>query len=138
MKQFHFLCAIIFTMSISAHAQHELPSWVGMIDKTDINYYEAVNSFETYWKGKIKPIEEMDIEEIQEMSQKEKDERQAYFSRMSTAEKNEFDLLQYHYKRFKQWKKDVLPFVQEDGRILTLAERLSIWQQQQNEINQHK
>ena len=54
-----------------------------------------------------------------------------YFENLTQTERAEFDILQYHYKRFKQWKKDVLPFVQEDGRILSNEERMAIWEQQQ-------
>ena len=35
-------------------------------------------------------------------------------------------------KRFENWKREVAPFVQEDGRILSLEERAEIWNKQQS------
>jgi hypothetical protein len=32
-------------------------------------------------------------------------------------------------KRFKRWKREVLPFVQEDGRILTADEQIKVWEE---------
>ena len=113
-----------------------LPDWVAMIDNPSTNYHEAIKAFDAYWLGKIKPHEEMDLDE--ELTLQERGERESYFKGLSVAERSRFDLLQYHYKRFKQWKKEVKPYVQEDGRILSQQERIDIWNQQQTESKQQK
>jgi hypothetical protein len=116
----------------------ENPTWIGMMEDPNVNYYEAVKTFNSYWKGKIKPIEEMDIKDMEALTSEEKEIRKTYFQNLTVKERAEFDLLQYHYKRFKQWKKEILPFVQEDGRILTINERIEIWNKQQLEIKNQK
>ena len=45
--------------------------------------------------------------------------------------KNDDETMKYNVKRFERWMKDVKPFVQEDGRILTDEERQKIWEKQQ-------
>lgn len=112
-----------------------LPDWVAMIDNPNTNYYTAIAAFDTYWKDKVKPTEEM---ETGDEAEEEKHELENYLSTLSTTERNEWDRLQYHYKRFLRWKGDVFPFVQSDGRILTEEERLQIWQKQQEEIKNLK
>jgi hypothetical protein len=116
----------------------ENPTWINMMEDSTVNYYEAIKTFNNYWKGKIKPIEEMDIKDMEALTAEEKEIRKNYFQNLSLQERAEFDLLQYHYKRFKQWKKEILPFVQEDGRILTMNERIEIWNKQQLEIKNQK
>ena len=131
MKQpfFFMLTCMIMCLSIHSKAQEkELPSWVAMIDNPKVNYFVAVQTFTDYWKGKIKPIEEMDIKDLEALTAEEKAARKNYFANLSLSQRAVFDILQYHYKRFKQWKKDVLPFVQEDGRILSNEERMAIWE----------
>ncbi len=131
MKQpfFFMLTCMVMCLSIHSNAQEkELPSWVAMIDNPKVNYFVAVQTFTDYWKGKIKPIEEMDIKDLEALTAEEKAARKNYFANLSLSQRAEFDILQYHYKRFKQWKKDVLPFVQEDGRILSNEERMAIWE----------
>ena len=46
------------------------------------------------------------------------------------------ELLSYQAKRFRNWKKEMMPFVQEDGRILSNEERILIWEKQQEEMRQ--
>lgn len=134
MSRFFLLSIVFAVIAFSSQAQSiKLPSWVAMIDNESTNYFEAIKAFDYYWKGKIKPIEEMDLKELNEMSAEEKEERSQYFNSMSVEQRHEYDLLQYHYKRFKQWRKNVFPYVQSDGRILTMVERIAIWEQQQAE-----
>lgn len=128
------ICISLFSFSSLSAQQKNLPSWVAMIDNPNVNYFEALKTFNEFWKGKIKPIEEMDIKDMEQLTAEEKEIRKNYFKNLSQQERIEFDVLQYHYKRFKQWKKEVLQFVQEDGRILTMEERISIWEKQQSEI----
>ena len=126
------LTCMVMCLSLYANAQQqELPSWVAMIDNPNVNYFEAVKTFNDYWKGKIKPIEEMDIKDMEALTAEEKATRKNYFENLTPSQRAEFDILQYHYKRFKQWKKEILALVQEDGRILSLEERMAIWEKQQ-------
>ena len=46
----------------------------------------------------------------------------------------EKEKMAYHIKRFKNWKKEVRPYVQENGHILTQEERTAIWMRQQEEM----
>ena len=131
MKQpfiFMWICVLMCGSIRSIAQEKALPSWVAMIDNPKVNYFVAVQTFSDYWKGKIKPIEEMDIKDLEALTAEEKAARKTYFENLTQTERAEFDILQYHYKRFKQWKKDVLPFVQEDGRILSNEERMAIWE----------
>ena len=45
---------------------------------------------------------------------------------MTAAERNEFDRVNYQYKRFMNWMFEVKPYVQANGRILTRQQRLDI------------
>lgn len=126
------LTCMVMCLSLHSIAQQkELPSWVAMIDNPNVNYFVAVKTFNDYWKGKIKPIEEMDIKDMEALTAEEKATRKNYFESLTPSQRAEFDILQYHYKRFKQWKKEILALVQEDGRILSEAERMAIWEKQQ-------
>lgn len=106
-----------------------------MIDNPSVNYYEALQSFDQFWKDRVKPVEEM--EEGDEAEQ-EKEELESYLKSLSVSERNYWDQLQYHYKRFQRWKQDVLPFVQPGGTILTDEQKAAIWYQQQEEIKHLK
>lgn len=112
-----------------------LPDWVAMIDNPNANYYEAVKAFDDYWKNKVKPLDEM---ESGKEAEEEAREFKEYVIGLSVSERNYFDQLCYHHKRFKRWKEDVLPFVQDSGRILTQEELQAIWQKQQNEMQNQK
>src|SRR5689334_18650941 len=40
-----------------------VPSWISMMDDPNVNYHEAVKAFNAYWKNKIKPVEEDELDE---------------------------------------------------------------------------
>jgi hypothetical protein len=134
------LISILLCHAFTAHAQtanQPLPTWVAMIDNPSINYFEAVKTFEAYWKDKIKPTEEEEREGEGE-GEIERERMEKYLSSMSVSERNYWDQLQYHYKRFIRWQQDMLPFVQSDGRILSEQERIAIWEKQQEETKNLK
>lgn len=112
-----------------------LPDWVMMIDNPNTNYFEAVRVFDLYWKNRVKPLDEM---ESGEEAKEEGREFKRYVKHLSVSERNYFDQLCYHYKRFKRWQQDMLPFVQDSGRILTQEERTAIWEKQQEELKIQK
>lgn len=131
-------CCLLLLHSANAQlvqTAQTLPDWVYMIDNPSVNYYEALQSFDQFWKDRVKPVEEM--EEGDEAEQ-EKEELESYLKSLSVSERNYWDQLQYHYKRFQRWKQDVLPFVQPGGTILTDEQKAAIWYQQQEEIKHLK
>jgi hypothetical protein len=94
-------------------------AWVQMMDDPNTNYFDAVENFENFWKGKVLPkTEEEKFGEANEEVKKEKEELR---SQDMPAVKYFFE-----YKKFKHWQKDVLPYVQPNGRILTIEERMDI------------
>lgn len=134
-----FLLVGLFSLSTSFSGlaqQKPLPSWVAMMEDPKVNYYEALEAFNTFWKNIPKPVEAM---ELDEEAEKERILLTAYLKTLNTAERNYYDQLAYHFKRFKKWRQENRAFVQEDGSILTEEERMAIWYQQQEEIkNQRK
>lgn len=115
------------------------PLWIKMIDNPGANYYEAIKAHELYWQNRPKPMEE-EINDKKEDRKEERTREQAkkQLAKMTPAERNEFDRLNYQNKRFEAWIHEVKPFVQEDGRILTQEERTAIWNKQQEEIKKQK
>lgn len=119
--------------------------WIQMIDNPNTNYYVAIKAYDTYWQDKEKPEEEEDMineesssKEASKEKKKEEKEREKKLQKMSPEQRRQLDELKYQCKRFENWKREVFPFVQEDGRILTMEERLDIWKKQQEELNQQK
>lgn len=123
------LSAVLFLLLLcffqNAEAQElaeETPAWIKMMDDPNVNYYTAVETFNNYWKNKEKPTEEKEIFKERRSKVKEYKNKRT---------------LQYalEYKRFLKWQKKILPFVQEDGRILTKEERLEIWEKEKKSRN---
>lgn len=116
----------------------KVPAWINMIDNPQANYYEAIKAFDTYFKFHKKPKDE-DDSQIKEKDKEDNDADEEYLKSLTQEELNQYALLKYQVKRFENWIREMKPFVQEDGRILTDAERAAIWTKQQEEIkNQHK
>jgi hypothetical protein len=123
------------------------PVWVKMMDDPNVNYYSALKAYDEYWKDHKKPAgeeEEMmegnkDRKEIER--EKEKERKKNNDNKLSPEElkaMNDNEDLNYQVKRFEQWRREVKPYVQEDGRILTQEERMEIWKKQQEEIKSQK
>ncbi len=119
--------------------------WIQMIDNPNTNYYVAIKAYDTYWQDKEKPEDEEDMmneerssKESSKEKKKEEKEREKKLQKMSPEQRRQLDELKYQCKRFENWKREVFPYVQEDGRILTMEERLDIWKKQQEELNQQK
>jgi len=137
----------MITISVSAQITNKVrqdyrnnPVWIKMIDDTSTNYFEAVKAFEEYWKNREKPIEETDVLDIK-VSKKEERIRERHekkLSNMTPSQRNEYDQMQYQYKRFVNWMYEVKPFVQQDGRILNDEEKAAIWRQQSQQKNNSK
>ncbi len=112
------------------------PLWIEMIDDTSANYYEAIIAFDTYWKGKLKPQQEVDAIE-ENLDKKEERARERFekkLSKLPASQREEYNKMTYECKRFENWKREQRKYVQEDGSILTYNQRLAIWNKQQEEI----
>jgi len=123
------------------------PAWVKMMEDKNVNYYEAIKVYEAYWKNHKKPLGEEDElaggkEDLKEMQREAKKEQKKDLKRKFTEEDlkkaNEEQRLRYQVKRFEHWMREVKPFVQEDGRVLSDEERIAIWKKQQEEIKKQQ
>jgi hypothetical protein len=103
-------------------------AWVQMMENPNVNYLKAVDNFDAFWKNKRKPREESEVFEAAEEVKKDKKEVK-YTDPNEPAVKYFFE-----YKKFKQWQQDVAPYLQPDGTILQMEERIAIWKQQQEII----
>ncbi len=107
------------------------PNWISMMQDPQVNYYEAVKAFDAYWDGKIEPEEEDELITEGKITSVEADSLRNARASWTQVQRNEYENIKYQFKRFKDWKRTVFPFVQSDGRILSEQERLEIFQKQQ-------
>jgi len=147
-------CCLLFSIQLQAQnstAKKEnysiVPVWINMMDDPNTNYYEAMKAYYEYWKVHAKPAgeeEEMtegkkDFNEMEKETKREiKKEKNKKLSEDDLKRMNENETMKYQIKRFEQWRRDVKPFVQDDGSILTDEERMNIWKKQQEEMKQQK
>lgn len=98
--------------------------WVQMMDDPNVNFFVAEKAFETFWENRGEPEKEQ-----HEEGEHEKEQHSLIKRIFVSEEKLEYENMQYasEYKRYKQWRMDVLPFVQPDGSILSPEEQLEIW-----------
>ncbi len=128
------------------------PEWIKMIDNPNANYYEAIKAYDTYWQYHEKPNnEEEEMERnaanapSEKMTEKQKEERDEFLrereeelkkdqdKKLSEKEMKELAWKQemtYQCKRFENWIREVKPFVQNDGSILSQEERMKIYNDQ--------
>lgn len=106
------------------------PLWIAMIDNPNANYFEALKAYEIYFKANKMPEEP---EELAHEKTKKGTQREVPLSQNLTkeelAKKEAEQELALQVKRFKRWKREVLPFVQEDGRILSADEQIKVWEE---------
>ncbi|MFM2226519.1 MAG: hypothetical protein RJA07_2721 [Bacteroidota bacterium] len=105
------------------------PVWIGMMDDSTANYFETIKAYDSYFTKHEKPEDE----EGELMGEgKEKLERYFFWRKKKMErEAQERNWLRFQCKRMEQWKKDNLPYVQPDGRILTMQQRVRIFNQSQ-------
>ncbi len=105
------------------------PLWIQMMNDPLVNYFEAKKAFDLFWKNKPLPTEEDEVMGEQHGSG---EKRHSFLKELfkSKKEKQEEESQRYafDYKKFKHWERLVLPYVQEDGHILTQDEKLKLWQ----------
>lgn len=131
-----FLCMLL-NYSATAQSKVKPPLWVTMMDDPNVNYFEAVKNFNDYWKTREKPVEEGELFESVGDKEKEQSIKQKK-GRLRTedpAKKYAFE-----YKRFLWWMREVEPFVQPDGHIKGMDDRINEWrtQQQQKKMQEQK
>lgn len=141
MKKTFLLTISILLVLFSAKSQTKYneadfkskPVWIVMMDDSLVNYNQAVKAFNTYWENRIKPGDDAEKINEKETPKQEREQRryEKKLSKMSAAERNEYDRINYQYKRFMNWMREMKPFVKEDGRIFTPGQRMDIWKKQQ-------
>src|ERR1035437_1342694 len=115
------------------------PAWIAMMNDPNVNYYEAMKAFNTYWEKREKPEGDDVIPSKASKSQlKEKEERDREIAKMTPQQRQKRNEMAFQYKKFLNWSHTVFPFVQENGRILSGDERMAIWNKQQEELNKQK
>jgi hypothetical protein len=145
-----FLVFFVFGLCSSAivaqpaPASMATPSWVTMMEDPLVNYFDALNAYENYWKTHARPPgEEEEMEQSLGNTKKsvdvEKDrEEKVKKKKLKGASLEEVEYLKYQTKRFENWAREVKPWVQDNGHILSDEERTAIWQKQQEEIRQQE
>lgn len=127
----------------------ETPVWVTMMEDPNVNYFDALKAYDAYWLTHTRPAGE---EEEMEMNLSEKDRsskdakeaerererREERKKKLKGASLEQMEYLKYQCKRFENWAREVKPWVQSDGHVLTDAERLEIWKKQQTELKQQE
>lgn len=131
-----FLVLIVALMANSSFAQssnpgnyNTTPVWIHMMEDPSVNYYEAVLAFETYWENREVPNEEHELF----IASNEEKEQEDFISRKKEKQSEEAKRYAFEYKKFKHWQQQVLPFVKEDGHIMSKEEQLALWKQQRKD-----
>jgi hypothetical protein len=104
-------------------AYAKFPYWIQMMEDEKANYFEAQKSFEIFWAKREKPLEEEEI--LGDKNEEYSKDAKALAKRMKKLPP-ESQNLAFQYKKFLYWSREVKPYVQEDGSILSKAERLKI------------
>ncbi|MBO9703334.1 MAG: hypothetical protein J7604_24180 [Sporocytophaga sp.] len=102
------------------------PVWVDMLkDQSHLNYYETVTAFETFWEERPKPKEK----ELEKGKKGKKEKKRSLPKRLLKSDKKlkrESNRLVVEWKSFESWRREVQPFVQPDGTILSEERMLQI------------
>lgn len=133
MKYFLILFIIINCGIIRAQQNKNYkknPYWIDMIKDPNVNYFEAINAYETFWKGRKKPLDE---NQLIGQTKGEENKEDKLESRKQIREKRKEKELYKKYglecKKFEHWKMQVKPYVQEDGHIISKEEQLKNWEE---------
>lgn len=102
------------------------PLWIAMMDDPNANFFEVEKAFDLYWSKHEKP--EGEHEEIGERAEREKIPSKRRQRKISA--ENE---LRFAVKKYEVWNDQTRPYVQPDGRILSIEERIQIFKQQQQQ-----
>ncbi|MBS0027817.1 hypothetical protein ACTJJ0_04065 [Chitinophaga sp. 22321] len=137
------LLMILLLSGIASSAQQharqstKAPDWIAMMDDPNVNFFVIEKSFNDYWRGKELPVEEDEILDVKNNSERKRGFL-GLFRRKESAERKETEKYAFAYKKYQWWRRQVLPYVQPDGTILSKDQQIRIWQQQKelkNNIN---
>lgn len=127
----------------AAPASLSVPDWVNMMDDPNVNYFDAVASYKSYWMTHDRPPgEEEEMEQTtksakgQETESEKERERESRKKKLKGAKLEQVEYLKYESKRFENWAREVKPWVQENGHVLNEEERAEIARKQQEELQQ--
>lgn len=128
------LMAILLYGIASPAQQHarqstKAPEWIAMMDDPNVNFFVIEKSFNDYWKGKELPVEEDEILDTKNNSERKRGFL-GLFKRRESAAREEGQKYAFAYKKYQWWRRQVLPYVQPDGTILNKDQQIRIWQQQ--------
>lgn len=135
-----FLLVILLLISGTLAAQNprgsiqkiDTPAWIKMMDDSNVNFFEIEKNFNDYWKGRVLPLQEDEILDVKNNSERKRGFLGLFRKKASRKEleNNNGQQFAFEYKKYQWWKRQVLPYVQPDGRILNKDEQLHIWQHQ--------
>lgn len=101
------------------------PVWIAMLEDTSANYFVVEEAFKTYFKHHELPEGENEVIGEHELRRKLSKRKQRKIWKENA--------LRMDVKRYEIWHRQMEPYVQPDGRILTPTERLAIWKSQQSD-----
>jgi hypothetical protein len=125
-----------FSQKDKALEEEELaryPHWIKMMEDPNVNYFKALEAFEAYWEKRVEPEEESELITEGKLTREQADSMQKSRSTWTQAQLNDYMVMKYQFKRFKDWKRSMFPYVQADGRILSEEERMQLYNQQLKE-----
>ena len=104
------------------------PYWINMMRDPAVNYFDALEAYEAFWRNQEKPV--LEEEELMGSGADKANEHRQKLNKRELREQQELQQYAYDVKYFEHWKRSVEPYVQSDGRILSSDERLQIWYEQ--------
>lgn len=128
-----FLTAIASFAQNNKHTEKDYikyPLWISMMQDTLANYFEVEKAYTLYWQHHEKPVSE---DEFEGKRDKDKGEENGKVTLEEIRKKNNMAVA---LKAYKLWHMQMLPFVQDDGRILTPTEQIAAWRYQQEQLKQ--
>jgi hypothetical protein len=137
---FLLICCINISMSQTDTARYRLyrssAIWKDMLDDPNANYFEVQKAFELFWSGKERPLEEDEI--IGESHRLKNNFINRTFNAKELKEQQLLDALAFDIKRYHWWLIKMEPYVQEDGSIMSMEQRLELWKNHYEELNKQE
>lgn len=130
----YFLTLLLVACFVFINAQKtknykKHPYWIDMIKEPNVNYFEAIKAYETFWDGKHKPLDENElIGQTKGAASKEEKMESRKEMRERKREKEMYKKYGLECKKFEHWKMQVKPYVQADGTIISKEEQLKMWE----------
>ncbi len=133
MKQgFLFIVCILVFIRLSAQPKvfsdkdyTKNPLWIEMIKDTTTNFFEVEKAYKLYFSVHKKPAGEHEIIG-------EKDKNDKFPTKKERKKLEQENKMRIEVKKYEHWHDMMLPYVQQNGHILTPSERLKIWAQQKS------